>query len=141
MITKSPSQPYRRRPDWPVRLDAFIEQRRRTPFAWGVHDCCQFAREGVRALTGVDPAKGWGLRRYTTAKGAASTLKRLGGVAAIPERAGCMRLPRVALAQRGDIVEREGVLGICVGAHVAMPGATGLIFTSLLDCTSAWRVA
>ncbi|MBM3855052.1 MAG: hypothetical protein FJ399_18170, partial [Verrucomicrobia bacterium] len=36
-----------RLPDWPARLDAFIEQRRRSAFAWGVHDCCQFARAAV----------------------------------------------------------------------------------------------
>lgn len=131
--------PLRRRSDWPSRLDAYIEQRRRMPFAWGMQDCCQFAREGVRAITGADPAKGWGLRRYTTARGAASTLKRIGGVSALPARAG-LEPVRVALARRGDVVEREGTLGICIGAHVAFAGEGGLIFTPVLDCTSAWRV-
>lgn len=40
--------------DWPERLAAFIEQRRKMPFAWGSNDCALFAADAVCAITGVD---------------------------------------------------------------------------------------
>lgn len=129
--------------DWPLRLDAFVEQRRCMPFAWGSQDCCQFARHAVAALTGSDPAADWGLRPYRTAKGAAGQLARLGGIAALPGRAGLSEIPLLR-AGRGDLalVPNAGrpALGIVLGAKVAYVGEQGLAFVPVTACTNTWRV-
>jgi hypothetical protein len=131
--------------EWPSRLAAFIEQRRRTPFAWGVHDCCQFARAAVRIIRGRDITLGrrLGLRRYRTARTGLKLLEQLGGVAAIPARCGLAEI-NVKLAQRGDVVSAPfpagDALGVCLGQDSAFPGERGLLFIPTLECQRAWRV-
>lgn len=132
-----------RLPDWPDRLDRYVEARRHRAMEWGAHDCCQFVRQGLRELTGLDPARGWKLGRYRTPRGAARVLTRLGGIAQIPVKAGLQPIP-VARAQRGDVmlctVAGQPALGLCLGPHTAGPGATGLVFVPTLNCAAAWRL-
>lgn len=132
----------RRLPDWPERLAAFIETRRHHAFAWGEHDCCQFARAGVAAMTGADPARALKLRRYKTARGAAAVLRRLGGLEHLPTAAGFAEI-RVAMARRGDVVMLlcpEPTLGLCLGGEAAVPSTTGLTFYPALTAVRAWRI-
>lgn len=137
-------RPLQRLPHWSLRLAEYLAQRRRLPFAWGSHDCCQYVRRGLQAMCGRDPARGWGLRRYTTALGAQRQLDRLGGVEALPARAGLAEIP-LRLAQRGDVV--VGVdpvgriaLGFATGTQAAFADPAGLLFMPLLNCRKAWRV-
>jgi hypothetical protein len=133
-----------RREDWPARLAAYIEQRLRVPFAWGVHDCCQFARHAAATVRRRDPSKGIGLRRYRTARGALKLLAALGGIEAIPGRCKLEEIP-VAMAGRGDILcaddaEGQSALGVCLGAFAAFPAKDGLVFTPTLSARRAWKV-
>lgn len=133
-----------RQPDWPARLHAYIERRRRMPFRWGVHDCCQFARRAAEALRGTDPAAALALKPYRSSSGAAANLRRLGGAEALPGLCGLAEI-RVKLAQRGDLVCTDDArgrpaLGVCVGAESAFPGDQGLVFIATLACRRAWRV-
>lgn len=136
-------KPYKRISGWPAALDAYVERHRCMPFAWGVHDCCQFPRGAIKAITRRDPSKGWRLGRYRTARGAAKVLVRLGGIENLPDRAGLVEIP-VARAGRGDVMlcRNDGrlALGVCIGQHCAAPGATGLVFVPALECLRAWRV-
>jgi len=129
--------------NWASLLDALIEQRRCMPFAWGTHDCCQFARVAVKAMTGSDPAAKWGLRRYKSARGAVNNLNRLGGLEALPAKAGLQEI-MLAYAGRGDVlvcdIEGRPALAICLGAVCVGPGATGLVFQKTSDAQSAWKV-
>lgn len=129
--------------DWPLRLDAYIEQRRCMAFAWGTHDCCQFARRDFEVLTGEDPAAEWDLRPYKTARGASAQLRRLGGVEALPAKAGCAEIAPL-LAGRGDLalVPNAGrpALGVVLGTKVAFAGLHGLDFVPVTACAQAWRV-
>lgn len=132
----------KRRQDWPLRLSAYIAQRRRTPFAWGTHDCAQFARGAIEAMTGSDPAAAMELPTYTTALGAARWLKTH-PVESIPLAAGLAAVsPRKA--QRGDIVliQNAGrpILGVCLGDVVAGPGRNELEYLPLRMAEKAWRV-
>jgi hypothetical protein len=139
------TKPLQRHADWPRRLADFLASRYRTPFAWGTHDCCQTARAGVRAITGRDLGRGLGLRRYRTALGAAKQLARLGGIEAIPARAGLEEIP-ITYAKRGDVVlgpvgtTRELALGIVIGDKAAFAGTEGLDYLAVLECRRAWRV-
>ena len=53
-----------RRDDWPVRLQACINEWSAAPFEFGVRDCALFAAAAVEAMTGVDIADG--LRGYSS---------------------------------------------------------------------------
>ena len=134
-----------RLPDWQLRLEAFLAQRRAQPFSWGVNDCCTFAADAVQAITGQDPAPP-GLRVHRTAAQAARTLRRHGGVAAIARR---------ALGQPGDPAQAcvgdvalvpagkggQACLAIVNGTVAFVPSAVGLISVSMADAQCAWRVA
>lgn len=136
-----------RQTNWPARLNAFIEQRRTMPFAWGKNDCCLFVCDWISLLTGIDPAKN--LRgKYSDALGAKRVLQRGGGVEAMASREfrvqGWQKIP-VVLAQRGDPVslttEHGAALGICLGRHAAFPGPEGVSFVLRTECRKAWRIA
>ena len=141
----------RRLDDWPARLRRFLEDRKRTPFAWGRNDCCLFAADAVLAITGTDAAAAW--RGYRTARGAATRLDRHGGVAGLMREAAAAHgwaeiLP--AFARRGDVVllvhpaPRHAVdaLGIVdlSGRRAAVPDADGLAAVPLIQAVTAWRI-
>ncbi len=138
--------------DWPTRLLNQVEQARRTPFAWGVADCCLFACDCVQAMTGVDPAA-WFRGRYRTRGGAMRALRAYAGggleatAQSIATDLGMPELPP-ALAQRGDVVllsvpdcQPENLaLGICLGGHHAAQGPQGVSAIPLAQAVRAWRV-
>jgi hypothetical protein len=138
-------KPLQRLPDWPARLAAYLLERHRTPFAWGTHDCCQFARAAARAITGRDIARGLGLRRYTSAQGALRQLVRLGGIDHLPARAGLAEVP-LTYAQRGDLVlgavgpRQELALGVVIGDKAAFAAPQGLEHRPVLECVRSWRI-
>lgn len=132
-----------RKDNWPALFNAYIEHRRDMPFAWGSHDCCMFAAEGVRAITGVDLGRPF-RRRYKCARGAANVLRKFGGdVANIP---GALGLPAIRPAQagRGDMVCYEfngrNTLGLCCGLQSVFVAPHGLMFVQTLACTAAWKI-
>jgi hypothetical protein len=127
-------------PDWPARLDAFLADRSRQPFEWGVNDCALFAADAVLAMTGVDFAVSF--RGYRSGRGAGKLLREcrhLSGIASAllgePMEPG--------FAQRGDVVLVAGParnsLGICLGAHYAGPGKFGVEYGPIDRALSAWR--
>jgi hypothetical protein len=127
--------------DWPRRLDDYLREHERRPFAWGSHDCCTFAACCVEALTGENPMRRY---RYRTERGALRALARDGGL----ERAVAVALAGREIppltAQRGDVVlftyQGQPVVGVCVGTHIASPGPAGLSRTPISAATRAWRV-
>jgi len=146
----------RRVADWTARLHAVIEAASVRPFAWGAHDCCVFAADCVRAITGSDPMAE--LRgAYDDARGAARLLAERDLRGRLLDALG-YPIP-VALAQRGDVVivthlriVREGVVlldetaegreaaGICLGEKSAFAAESGLAMLPTLACAAAWRV-
>lgn len=129
-----------RLPDWSVRLEVFVMERNRTVFAWGSNDCCTFAFDAVKAITGEDPAPH--LRDHVDEMSAARSLKTQGGVEAIADKVfGQKIIP--ALASVGDIglVTTKGreSLAVCGGDTWFGPGENGLVHVPLLDGLSAWR--
>lgn len=135
----------RRRHDWPERLSECISAARHRRFEWGAHDCCLFAADAVRDMTGVDPASDY-RGRYADKAGAFRILEEVagGGVESAAFRAFGDPLDGPLFAQRGDVVlietERGDALGVCVGAHVAFAGENGVAFVPLEQAVKAWRV-
>lgn len=136
---------------WPSRLAAFLDVARRRVLDWGTFDCCLMAADAIRVQTGVDVAASFratksGRRRYTTAKGAVTALRRylnrdpvtgqygdwqgrpMGDlIEALAERIadqhGFAEVP-VLMAQRGDVVlvdagaDADGQAGRALGVCI-----------------------
>lgn len=135
-----------RLPDWPERLYAYIESRRRRPFAWGDNDCVTFAAGGVVAITGcrlsqVLPAA-WG-----NVHEAARLVRDSGGLEQACSRAlGPSIGGRAAtLARRGSVVltvlQGQQTLGLAAGGRFwCGPGSDGLVWRPMDEVNTAWEV-
>lgn len=131
--------------DWPERLAAFVEQHRRTPFAWGSHDCALFAAAAVQAITGADPLAAW-RGTYTTEEEAEAIL---GGLRmeefldAVYRQWGAQPIG-AKLAARGDVVVMDvgnlPTCGVHLGGSVAAPGAERLHFLPTRLIRLAWKI-
>lgn len=121
-------------------LHAYVASHMRTPFAWGAHDCVLFAAGAVQAQTGQDPLGGY-RRRWTSERGAARVLKRLGGMEAAVDGV----LPSIppATAQRGDVAgwrDAKGRLQLAIveGETLVGPGPYGQLRLPRKAMTRAW---
>ncbi len=134
----------RRGSDWPERLFAEIGRASKRQFEFGKHDCCLFAANCIKAMTGKDPARGF--RRYRSELGAYKLIRRqwagkLENIATGP--AGGTEIP-VSMAQRGDLVlavlKDTDALGICVGSEAAF-ASDGVAYLPMSECVKAWSIA
>ena len=131
----------RRLRNWRSSLAALMSERSSAPFAWGANDCCLFAADCVKAVTGRDPAHG--LRgQYRSANGATRILARFGGVRGVAaSRLGPEISPRSA--QIGDIVlvQHHGrdSLAVCGGTHLIAPGPDRSEPIPISSGIAAWR--
>jgi hypothetical protein len=133
-----------------VVLNKFLEEKRLAPFQWGVNDCCLFASDWIRLITGWDPAgpEGWALRgTYSTALSATRHLRGLGGVVSLADRVvlmvgGYKVAPRHA--RRGDLAliptPHGPALGVVGHPKVAAPGRAGTVFFRKQDLEHFWRI-
>ena len=129
-----------RLPGWEAALAAAVDDARSRPFQWGAHDCATWAFDVRRALTGQDAAQDW-RGRYSTAKGAAKVLRRLGFDSLAGLSSAIMGDAIQPLsAQRGDIVLCEAALGVCVGSMAVFVAESGLTARPLSGAAMAWRV-
>lgn len=113
-----------RKPDWEARLAAYLEPLRLRPFAWGQHDCCTFTAGAVEAMTGVDPMPEF-RGRYSSAIGSARALRQFGQGTLAATMDDKFEVVTHSLAQRGDIVMSDGLLGICWGRMLIAVGSEG----------------
>lgn len=125
--------------NWPSLLAAFVDAYSRTPFEWGVNDCCLFAADWVRALHGRDVAEAF-RGRYATKIGASRLVHKAGGVKALIDAtlasSGFSQVdPR--LAGRGDIVFSTEAAGVCLGPRILFAGGATRPMTT---AEAAWRV-
>lgn len=133
----------KRREDWPVRLGEFIESRRSMPFRYGENDCCLFAADAVKAMTGDDLAAAW-RGKYRSAREALKFVRDAGGLPKLVSTV-LSETVAVALAQRGDVLlvprgDREQALAICAGEHFVWPGPEGIELGHTLASQAAWRI-
>lgn len=122
-------------------FDALLRDRMRTPFQWGVHDCCTFAADAVLALTGQDPAadvRG----TYGDEAGATAVLEAAGGLQAAGARAGEAIAPRAAAVGDVGLVQYAGreQLAVCAGSVWLVPATRGLAALPFTAAAAAWRV-
>lgn len=129
--------------NWPERLNKFISDNNKKPFTWGEHDCCLFAANAIREITGFDYAEE--LRgSYSTIKEAVVILNKIGGVKKLASSYLSEEINPM-MAQRGDLVlietdEHGETLAICIGDKCVAPGMTGLQFAKMSTALTAWRI-
>jgi hypothetical protein len=134
-----------RLPDWPERLAAYLAAMRPRRFAWGTHDCVQFAAGAIAATTGRQVLQ-W---QWAGMADAARLLRQLGP---LPVAVGAVlpALATPALAQRADLVLVQAPvlpgravrrwLAVADGAQWWAPGVNGLACGPIAAAVHAWRV-
>lgn len=132
-----------RLPDWEARLAAYLASVAGLPHAYGSHDCALHAANAVIALTDEDPAARF-RGRYSTQIGSLRALRRYGeGTLEATFDAAFPEIP-CAFAQRGDIVLRDGSVGVCLGGDAAFVGEEGglpgLVRFPRREWAKAWAV-
>lgn len=133
-----------RRPDWPERLHKEIEKARHKPFRWGRNDCCTFACNCVKAMTGEDPMAEF-RRHYKDGVSAREALKTIGSGSLYHTARRKFGNPiPVAQAHRGDLAlamtQNGPTLFVILGEKMVGPGEDGLEHIPTLDADRAFRV-
>lgn len=141
--------PLKRFSDWPLRLEAAIDDWGARAFAWGEADCAGFVCHVIQAMTGADlfAAVRAAYRDGATAVLAIRRVTGRDGDLTVEDAATHHLgppLPSPRFAQRGDVVSvqtAEGpALGICVGDQALLAAPTGLGAFPMADWSKAWRI-
>ena len=123
------------------KLTDFIAAKKDIPFEWGKNDCCLFACDAVKAMTGIDYSTPF-RDKYLDEAGATQLVTAAGGIRAIATAALGAEI-KPLMAQRGDVVLIESprpTLAICMGSEVVAPGPEGLEYRSIKPAVAAWRI-
>lgn len=115
-----------RLPDWEQRLGEFMAANRDRPFAWGEWDCILMACAAAEAITGHDAAADF-RGRYSDAAGARQALRDIGAGALLRTVDREFNRKPVGRAQRGDLIWRDGCVGVCLGSTAAFITEPGLL--------------
>ena len=102
-------------------------------FEWGAADCFAF----VTGRAGIDTSH-MPPRTYTGRIGAARYIKRLGFNSLADLMDSLMTPKPVGFAQRGDVLLKDGCLGICKGTYGLFLAETGYTRVATVVCERAW---
>lgn len=133
--------------DWPQRLDAEISASRTRAFAYGGFDCCLFAADCVKAITGIDYAAD--LRGYESKIAAYRIVSGYGSLEAMITALLGSEPVHPSQARRGDVVlaeielapgESGDCVGICAASKFLFPKDVGLRCLPIGVVRLAWRI-
>lgn len=147
---------------WPEVLQAYLKPVTKEPFRWATFDCCMFAANAVKAMTGEDFAVDF-RGQYDDGPSAYEALQRIGAgdvnatMDSLSTRFGWEIITNPLRTQRGDIVllapeccegdpRFGGALGICVGTLCLFASDVGLKAISTIpnpgtrSVLRAWRI-
>ena len=133
--------------NWQIALATELDKPRK--FQWGKDDCCLFACDVIRAITGIDPATTF-RGKYASAFGAYKQLKLQGfrgvmNVADMQCAANKWYPVPVLMAQRGDIVctmfEDQESLGVMSDGFGVFVGESGYVRLNVSNLIKAWKIS
>lgn len=131
----------KRFPDWITRLEAFIKSETVTPFVWGENDCCLFAANAIKMMTGTDIAA---IERGTYASKRQCLKTYKSAESAVQAAAERNKMPLVKRPSKGDLVlvrTSNGVAaGICLGATVVAKAPHGLAIVDRSEVIKSWMI-
>lgn len=128
--------------DWPDRLEDYVNVKRNEAFKWGTNDCALFAKGAVEAIKSDAPTKDLVIR-YRSQSGAIQWLKDHDAVDLWYFIDTYFTRIDVRQAQRGDLVGHittDKSLGVCLNGMFATPSDDGILFASMTDAVTAWRI-
>lgn len=137
-----------RRDNWQGDFWRYIDAAETRQFKWGEFDCCLFAADVIKILTGDDPAKEF-RGTYTTARQALRLVKNSGGsVGMIGAGLGFQEIPPLyagvgdimRLRLPGTMVQFGGIGAVCLGPTIAFLNKNGLERFSISEASNALRV-
>lgn len=129
-----------RRANWRGELALFMAGAAVRRFRPGKHDCALFVAGAVKAMTGVDHARGW-RSKYRSMKRGQALLREKGFADHVAFVAA--HYPEVApiMARAGDIAVIDGgALGIVQGPNIYVLRPDGLGIVPLTAAERAFRV-
>lgn len=112
--------------DWEALLGAYLTEARAREFAWGSNDCALFACGAAAAITGEDKAAEY-RGTYSTRKGSAAALRRLGKGTLIATLNDLYPRKPVSRALRGDLVWFRASVGVCLSGDAAFVSEARLL--------------
>ena len=123
-----------------TRLEAYLAARRHRQFRIGRYDCALFACQWVRAATGRDLRREFGVGRYEGPRQGLEMLRAAGFET--PVDLARAALPEVAVlrARPGDLAVVDGALGIVGGPVVYLVRAVGWGTVPLTAAGTVFRV-
>ena len=130
---------------WQHRLTAYLASIASAPFEAGRLDCALFTAGAVKAMTGVDHARGWRGKYRSLAKGL-KALEKAGHADHVALAASLYPEVPPIMAQEGDIAvvpadgETGSALGIVQGPSIYVMSRAGLTLAPLTLATRAFRV-
>lgn len=133
--------------DWPEKLDSYIKENLNKPFSYAENDCCTFASEIIKIMTGKDIMEGM-RGKYKDKESGYKVMKRFAGgligtFKKTMEKYSFEEIPPL-MAQRGDVViyetEMGDTVGICIGDKIITPGENGIISNPIFEGKMAWRI-
>lgn len=129
-------------------VDETLKEWRQTSFEWGQRDCLLSVADYASGR-GVFDVHSWFRGSYTDRAGAEAILDAHGGIAALIDLSGLLRIDPATI-QRGDVVvidprdgiERHGMAGICTGPGIALRAERSVmeISTRLITVKFAWSM-
>ncbi len=147
-----------RYPNWPARLEKFVQANHKRPFEYGKWDCCLFVAAAIEAMTGTHPAPEI-IGAYDSESSAVEFIGTLtpggslsGAIASIMERSGYKEVPCLN-AQRGDVIALTDWASATLDTLVCVVwldgvrtvGVNGFLKMTLHDLVNfgarAWRIA
>ena len=134
----------RRYPDWPKRLDEFIQLNSHRHFQWGEWDCGSFVAQAILSMTGIDMES-----EFHGKHSDESSARQLGSAESIAARtAQKWNLPHCSpnYARPGDPVLIDNLpIGPCMGI-VGLRGTplkvtpNGIVSVERKDILRAWHL-
>jgi hypothetical protein len=131
--------------NWQTDFLKLVEERKDTPFEWGVNDCVMFAADAVIVMGNEDPAKA-SRGKYKTEAGAKRHLASAYGDLYKAWDGKLEKIENVNFVQNGDVVLFDGELGLTSAIYwmggVFVPTMDGVRFADEQHhkILAAWRV-
>jgi hypothetical protein len=134
-------------PQWETHLFNFINNNTERPFAWGKWDCCIFAVEGIKAMTGKTMMKIQWQNKKEAYKFIAKNGRTLNKVTSKYAKQSDIKTIEKNFITAGDIVlledhlnDNEELIGICTGNLIACVSEEGITYRENSRAKKVWRL-
>lgn len=131
--------------DWEITFNAFVDENKNKPFAWGSWDCCKFSNACIKKITGEDLIPK--TLKWKDETSAMESIKKYGKTLLKSIDKAC-KSKKIAVidkmyVSKGDLVvykEETELVGICDGMNILSPSEDGIEVKPTELIIKAWRI-